>query len=51
MKKIIAMLLTVIFGFSFSPVYVKATKINSIAYGEKYSKLKSIALPKNIAYS
>lgn len=40
MKKIIAMLLTVIFGFSFSPVYVKATKINSIAYGEKYSKLK-----------
>lgn len=41
MKKIIAMLLTVIFGFSFSPVYVKATKINSIAYGEKYSKLKS----------
>lgn len=41
MKKIIAMLLTVIFGFSFSPVYVKATKINLIAYGEKYSKLKS----------
>lgn len=40
MKKIIAMLLTVIFGFSFSPVYVKATKINSIAYGEKYSELK-----------
>lgn len=40
MKKIIAMLLTVIFSFSFSPVYVKATKINSIAYGEKYSELK-----------
>lgn len=40
MKKIIAMLLTVIFGLSFSPVYVKATKINSIAYGEKYSELK-----------
>ena len=38
MKKIIAMLLTVILSFSFSPLYVKATETNSIT-SENNSKL------------